>query len=80
MALTAATRRRRGRQGIGFMGLLGLGDKPPQRVPGVRHHAVYARPEWCAKCGGVNVSDDSRDPRRSFCFDCGSDFFLVSRA
>lgn len=77
MALGYAPRRTRGKQGIGVMGLLGLGEGPPQRIQGVSQRATSTRPDRCDKCGGITISDDFTNPRRSVCFDCGSDFFLV---
>ena len=77
MALGYAPRRTRGKQGIGIMGLLGLGDGPPQRIQGVSQRATSATPVICDKCRSRALFDDLTEPRRIFCQACHSDWFLV---
>ena len=78
MALNYVPKRRPyGRRGVGFMGLLGLGERPPARIPGVRQHAVEIRPEWCDRCGSRAIFQDRTESRRIFCFSCGGDMYLI---
>jgi len=79
MALGYAPRRTRGKQGIGIMGLLGLGESPPTRIQGVAQRAAYTRPLRCDKCGSSEIFSDVSTPRRIFCHGCHSDWFLLGR-
>ena len=79
MALSYVPKRRPyGRRGVGFMGLLGLGERPPARIPGVRQHAVEIRPERCGQCQSRAVFEDRVEPRRIYCYACGWDVWIVA--
>ena len=70
-------RKPRGKQGIGFMGLTGLGEGPPMRIIGVLQRAAYQAPERCERCGSGEIFQDHTESRRLYCFNCGEDVFLV---
>ena len=71
---------RRGKHGIGIMGVLGLGDTPPTRIVGVVQRAASRTPERCPKCQSVAVFADVTEARRVWCFACGGDVFLIREA
>ena len=61
-------------------GLLGLGDGPPSQIAGVFQRVTYdAPPVLCDKprCGSRDIRQDLEEPRRYFCWECHSDWFIV---
>jgi uncharacterized protein (DUF983 family) len=70
-------RRTRGKQGVGIMGALGLGDSPPTRIVGGVQRAARAAPERCPKCQSAAVFADITEARRVYCYACGGDLYLI---
>lgn len=55
------------------MGVIGLGDGLPARIPGLRQNAVMGELAACRKCGGTIYGDG----RPYECLMCGATFWLV---
>ena len=61
------------------MGLLRLGERPPDRIPSVEQRAFAEVPAQCPKCGSVFlVVTDRRIACPGTLAGCGWDAFLVT--
>jgi len=61
------------------MGLIRLGERPPERIPGVEQRAFAEIPSRCPKCGSAFlVVRDRRIACPGHLAGCGWDAFIVT--